>query len=219
MDELKRQTQPEAAYKEAPHKEAAHKEALHRKAPQPKAMRKKVSLQETTSKKPAQGQSVLKDLLYLLVKIAAIALVFVLLFTFLFGIIRYQDPSMDPAIKDGDLVVFYRYNKSGYLPQDAIVVEYGGKLQVRRVVATAGDVVNITEDGLVINGALQQEPGIYQKTQRYAEGEKFPLTVPEGEVFVLGDGREGATDSRIYGCVKTDDTLGKVMMVIRKRGI
>jgi len=160
-----------------------------------------------------------KDLLFLFVKIAVIALVFVMLFTFLFGIIRYQEPSMAPAIKDGDLVIFYRYSQNGYLPQDAIVLSYDGQRQVRRVVATAGDTVDITEYGLLVNGALQQEAEIYYDTERYLEGVDLPLTVPDGHVFVLGDKRAGAADSRIYGPVMIENTEGKVMTVIRRRGI
>ena len=161
-----------------------------------------------------------KELLFLLIKIASIVLVLVLLCAFVFGLLRYQDPSMSPAIKDGDLVIYYRYTKAGYIAQDIIILEFEGQKQARRVVATAGDKVDITpEGGLVINGALQQEPGIYQVTERYAEGVSFPLIVPEGYVFVLGDSRVGATDSRIYGCVKIEDTLGKVMTVIKRRGI
>jgi len=170
-------------------------------------------------KKALQSSPILKDLFFLLVKIVSIALVFVLLFTFLFGIMRYQEPSMAPAVKDGDLVLFYRYNASGYQPQDAVVLEFAGRMQVRRVVATAGDNVDIAEGGLIINGALQQESEIYQRTERYEDGIIFPLTVPEGQVFVLSDSRTGATDSRIYGCVEISDTLGKVMAVIRRRGI
>jgi len=162
---------------------------------------------------------ILKDLLFLLLKISSIVLIFILLFTFLFGIIRYQEPSMNPAIKDGDLVLFYRYTKVGYLPGDAIVLDINSQRQVRRVVAIEGDTVDITEDGLIINGALQQETDIYQKTERYEEGTSFPLTVPEGHVFVLGDSRIGATDSRVYGCVSIKETLGKVMTVIRRRSI
>ena len=126
---------------------------------------------------------------------------------------------MAPAIKDGDLVLFYRYTNAGYLPQDVVVMVIDGRMQVRRVVATASDTVDITEDGLMINGSLQHEPEIYQETERYQEGVGFPLTVPEGQVFVLSDSRIGATDSRIYGCVKIEDTLGKVMTVIRRRSI
>jgi len=177
-------------------------------------MRRKPAAQQQTQQSP-----VLKDLLFLLVKVASITLTIILLFTFLFGIERYQEPSMDPAITDGDLVLFYRCNKNGFLPQDVIVLEYDGQRQARRVVATAGDTVDIGEDSLVINGAPQQEPEIYQKTQQYQDGVSFPLTVPEGQVFVLGDSRIGATDSRIYGCVKREDILGKVMTVVRRRGI
>jgi signal peptidase I len=126
---------------------------------------------------------------------------------------------MSPAIKDGDLVMFYRYTKSGYQPRDVIVLDYNGQKQVRRVIATAGDVVDIVDDKLKINGATQQEDGIYQKTERYQDGVDFPLVVPEGQVFVLSDSRVGAIDSRIYGCVEIDDTLGKVMAVLRRRSI
>ena len=174
---------------------------------------------ETREILKTQDAPVWKDLLFLLVKIASIILAAVLLFTFLYGITRYGEPSMDPMIKDGDLVIFYRYTESGYLPHDAVMLEFKGQRSVRRVIATAGDIVDITEDGLVINGALQQEPSVYQKTERYHDGVSFPLTVPEGQVFVLADSREDAVDSRIYGCVDIKDTLGKVMAVIRRRNI
>ena len=167
--------------------------------------------------KPRRKPSVLEDLLFLLFKIALIALVLTLLFTFIFGIVRYHEPSMSPAVKDGDLVLFHRYTQSGYQPRDVIVIEKEGQKQVRRVVALAGDTVDITKDGLIINGARQQEPAIYQKTERYQEGVDFPLIVPEGRVFVLSDDREGATDSRIYGPVDIKDTKGKVMTIIRRR--
>ena len=172
--------------------------------------------------KPARTAKILpiwKELILLISKIASIALIFILMITFLYGIIRYTEPSMDPAIKDGDLVVFYRYTKAGYLPQDVIVVEHNSKRQVRRVVATAGDKVDITDAGLMINGALQQETNIYHKTEQYLDGVSFPLIVPQGQVFVLADNRTGAEDSRMYGCVRINETLGKVMTVIRRRDI
>ena len=89
---------------------------------------------------------------------------------------------------------------------------------VRRVVAVEGDTVDITEDGLEVNGYLQQENLIYEKTRRYEEGIDFPVTLKANEVFVLGDARENATDSRVYGVVNIEETKGKVMLIIRKRG-
>ena len=162
--------------------------------------------------------ALLKDILLLLLKIAAIIAAFALAFTFLYGLHRNTDASMSPAVSDGDLVLFYRLDKT-YAPGDALLLEHQGRKQVRRVVATAGDTVDITGDGLMVNGALQQELGIHQQTQRYAEGATFPLTVGEGQVFVLGDARENATDSRIYGAVDVTDTLGKAIAILRQRNI
>lgn len=157
-----------------------------------------------------------KDILALLGKIAALGILFLILFTFLFGMLRNQEVGMYPAIKDGDLVVFYRLDKK-YQAQDLVVLDYQGHRQVRRVVAVVGDMVDITEEGLLINGSPQQEKAIYEDTERYDSGLELPLTLKEGEVFVLGDARENASDSRIYGVVDTKKTLGKVMMVIRRR--
>lgn len=159
-----------------------------------------------------------EEILFLLAKIAAIIVVFLLVFLFLFGLCRNSEASMDPAVKDGDLVMFYRLDKN-YIAQDTLVLEFEGHKQVRRVVATAGDTVDITEEGLLVNGALQQEAEIYSLTQRYEDGVEFPLTVREGEVFVLGDSRVNAADSRIYGAVRVKDTLGKVMTILRWRNI
>lgn len=163
---------------------------------------------------PSLGQ----DLLLLLLKIVIIAAVFAVMLIFVFGIFRCPDLSMSPAVKDGDIVIYYRLDKN-YVANDAIVVDIDGELSVRRVVAVAQDTVDITEDGLTVNGAMQQEPGIYEKTNRYEQGVDFPLTVREGQVFVLGDSRGSSTDSRIYGPVDIQDTKGKVITIIRRRGI
>ena len=182
----------------------------------------KITVKTTPPAEPriSAGQpSLWRDAAYLLLKIGSIVLISLLLFTFLYGVVRYEEPGMAPAIKDGDLVFFHRYSGAGYIARDVIALDINGQTQVRRVVATAGDTVDITESGLVINGALQHESEIFQKTERYAEGVGFPLTVPEGQVFVLGDHRADIMDSRIYGCVEVDRTLGKVMAVIRRRGI
>jgi len=176
------------------------------------------------TRNPQQNET-LRELLYIAAKIAAAGVFITLLFTFIYGAARVSGFSMAPAVKDGDLVIFYRPAKNGYLPGDAVITAQGGERTVRRVIATAGDTVDITEKGLFVNGALVQEPAIYQRTERFAEGVGFPLTVPRGHVFVLADSRAGREeqrtpdDSRIYGTVGTGDTMGKVITVIRRRGI
>jgi len=159
-----------------------------------------------------------RELRALGIKIGVIVGAALLLFNFVYGFHYSRDPSMDPSVKDGDLMIFYRWAKK-YRAGDLILVTFQGKKQVRRVVATAGDSVDIIEEGLLINGALQQEPAIYQKTQRYADGTSFPLTLEEGQVFLLGDARENATDSRIYGPVSIRDTQGSVITNLRRRNL
>lgn len=171
---------------------------------------------ETIKKKPP---SLAQDLLFVLLKIGVIVLIFVAIFTFLYGAFRCEDPEMSPAIKDGDLVIYYRLDKE-YVVSDVAAIEENGKITAKRVVAEGGDTVDINEEGqLLVNGAVQQETSIYESTYRYEEGIDFPVTLQEGEIFLLGDARENSTDSRIYGPVKEEDTLGKVIMIFRRRGI
>lgn len=161
--------------------------------------------------------SVLEDLLFLVLKIVIIIVLLAVMFLFVFGIYRCSDNMMSPAFKDGDLAFYYRLQNQ-YDIGDDVVIEKDGDKQIRRIIAKEGDVVDITEDGLKINGYLQQEPGIYMETLPYKEGITFPITVGQGEYFVLGDNRDNAKDSRIYGTVKKEELKGVVMTLLRRRG-
>ncbi len=125
---------------------------------------------------------------------------------------------MKPSIVGGDLVIYYRFDKN-YVASDAVVVKYQGKFITSRVMAVAGDTVDISENGLIINGALQQEPEIRSATNLFSNKVKFPLTLGEGQVFLLGDNRANATDSRIFGPVNCSATYGKVITLLRRRNI
>ena len=157
------------------------------------------------------------DLIMLLVKIGAIALGIIVVFSFVFGVMRVSDPNMEPNFQDGDLVFFYRIDKR-LAARDVVVYERNGFATLGRVVAVGGDTVNIDSRGLIVNAAYQQEQGITAETTQVADGVTFPLTVAEGSVFVLGDNRSEAVDSRIVGCVPVDQTLGKVIGLFRRRG-
>jgi len=176
-------------------------------------------MSETKDTTKKQQPSLLSDLLFLLLKIGIIALFVVIIFTFFFGIVQVRDNAMDPAVKDGDLVIYYRLDKN-YVASDLAVLEKQGKTQVRRVVGIDGDKIDINRDnGLEINGYPQQEDNIYTETLPVVGKTKFPLTVGTEQVFVLGDNRKYAVDSRTYGCVDKSDTKGKVIAVIRRRSL
>lgn len=165
-----------------------------------------------------QETSVAQDIVQLLLKIAFIILAVFLIFTFLYGIVRINDVSMKPAIKDGDLVMYYRLDKR-FISGDVAVFEADGRTTTGRVVAVAGDTADITKNGLKINGAEQISQDIYFDTTQFKDGVDFPVTVGSGQVFILGDNRPQASDSRIYGCIDIKDVKGKVIAIIRSRGI
>ena len=161
--------------------------------------------------------SVKEDILFLILKIVIFLTLLAAMLLFVFGICRCGDNMMAPAFKDGDLAIYYRLQKE-YQPSDTVVIEKDGETQIRRIVAKSGDSVEITGEGLKINGYIQQEAGIYTETLPYTEGISFPIVLGEDEYFVLGDNRSGAKDSRIYGAVKKTEIKGAVITLLRHRG-
>lgn len=175
--------------------------------------------QTSSPRKPAKKKySLALDIMQLALKIALILGCIFVVFTFIYGVARIPDVSMKPAIRDGDLAVYYRLDKL-FAIGDVAVIQYEGNTVTGRVVAMEGDSVDITANGLLVNGAIQQVQDIYYDTTQFAQGVSFPLTVGEGQIFLLGDNRPSATDSRVYGCVDLADVKGKVIAVIRTRGI
>lgn len=172
----------------------------------------------TDEKKDVSGTTFGRSLLALLLKLAIIAVIGVLLFGYVFGLNRNASLNMQPALCDGDLILYYRIGQR-YSAGDVVMVRYQDRTLAQRVVAVAGDTVDITSAGLIINGSAVQEPGVLGETTQFAQGVAFPLTVPVGHLFLLGDNRPHATDSRIFGCVDIGDVKGEVIGLFRRRNL
>ena len=114
---------------------------------------------------------------------------------FMKGMRFYEVPSksMEATLAPGDRIVALKpslYNRGDIvvLPDPA----NPGDFLVKRLVAFGGDTVEIARGGLLVNGHPITEPYVTQ-----AANEKFgPVTVPQGEVFLLGDNRNNSEDSR-----------------------
>ena len=134
--------------------------------------------------------------------------VITLMFVFFFRVNGVSGSSMYPTLVDKDYLVL----ESNFLYRNArqgdIVVLYtppfsdNDELLVKRVIAVGGQTVDIDFNAGVV----------------YVDGQAldYPVTVPEGELFVMGDNRNHSEDSRFsdVGCVKKEAVLGKVLLVI-----
>ena len=153
----------------------------------------------------------------LLWKCAALVLAVYVLLTQVFLLTQVSGNDMFPAVKDGDLVFAYRL-QGDYAKNDVVVYRIGGERKVGRIIGREGDVIMMDDSGtLQINGTTQSGEILYPTYAK--EGYEYPYIVPEDTVFLLGDYRTQTTDSRDHGPVQEADIEGKVITILRRRGI
>ncbi|MDR3982641.1 MAG: signal peptidase I [Dysosmobacter sp.] len=145
----------------------------------------------------------------------------VLVFTFGIRLIGVDGHSMVPTLQDGDrLLVTTSLLTGDYEYGDIVIIQKGsfagGEPIVKRVIATGGQTVDIDfETGAVyVDGTLLEEDYINELTF-VEEGTEFPLTVPEGSIFVMGDNRNHSSDSRdaSLGTVDTRYVIGRAVIL------
>lgn len=140
-----------------------------------------------------------------------------LVFGQVFLLHRSQGMGMYPAVRDGDLVMAYRLHKD-YAKGDVVVYRLDGELHLGRIGAMATDVIMLEENGsLTVNGNPQNSGILYPTHPR--DTLTYPLRVQEGMAFVLGDYRTQCRDSRDFGPIPLDNIQGKVIFLVRRRGL
>lgn len=145
-------------------------------------------------------------------------LICVLVFTFVIREVSVSGTSMINTLYDGDRILI---SNLFYSPRQGDVVvlrkeSFSAEPIVKRVIALEGQTVDIDfEAGIVyVDGQALNEPYIYEPTRRRIDFDE-PVTVPEGCVFVMGDNRNGSTDSRDLriGCVDVRLIMGKALLI------
>lgn len=156
-------------------------------------------------------RSVLKSTIFMLVVVAAIA---VLVATTWLPVLQIYGSSMTPTLNEGEVVVSVK--GSSFEQGDLIAFYYGNKILVKRCIATPGQWVDIDEDGNVyVDGNRLNEP--YVKEKAFGDCDiKLPYQVPEDRYFCMGDHRETSVDSRnsSVGCISEEQIIGRIFFRI-----
>ena len=153
-------------------------------------------------------QAVLRSTLYTLITVAAVA---VLVATLWLPVLQIYGSSMTPTLVDGQIV--FSSKTKDMEPGDIVAFYYNNKILIKRVIANAGDWVDIDQEGTVfVNSFELEEPYLEEKSFGDADIE-LPYQVPDGKYFVMGDHRETSVDSRhtSVGCIGMDQVVGKII--------
>lgn len=150
---------------------------------------------------------VMRNTIFFLVVVIAVAVIVAVL---ILPVFQISGTSMTETLQNGDIVV--GINSKDYKTGDIIAFYYNNNVLIKRVIASAGDWVDIESDGTVsVNGVVLDEPYISEKSL----GEcniTLPYQVPDEKCFVMGDHRATSIDSRntAVGSVSNGLVVGKI---------
>ena len=164
-----------------------------------------------------QYKSIIRSTFFSLVAVAAVA---VLIATLWLPVFQIYGTSMSPVLMDGEIAVAVKTHK--FETGDVIAFYLNNKILIKRVIAHAGQWIDIEEDGTVYvydekgkRGKPLDEPYVTEKAFGDCDLE-FPYQVPESRVFVMGDHRSVSLDSRnsAIGCVADEQVVGKIFFKV-----
>ncbi len=177
---------------------------------------------ENNSLEKSKGRGFLATLLSFVLTILAIFALAYFLRVFVVEPYSIPSGSMEQTIMTGDSVLGEKVTFRFRSPEVGDVVTFTdpqqeSRLLIKRVVATAGQSVDLQDGKLVVDGVVQDA--------EYTRGKRsdplansiaitsYPYVVPEGCVFVMGDNRENSQDSRYFGGVKIETIQSKAIFV------
>lgn len=132
-----------------------------------------------------------------------------------------KESSMQPTLYENNYLFLSKqaYTLFGEPERGDIIVFHSSletadgkeKLLIKRIIGLPGDVISILDGQVYLNGELYQED---YTLEGYTTGYVEELTVPEGQLFCMGDNRTVSIDSRDerIGCVSEESIVGKAII-------
>jgi len=175
--------------------------------------------------RPGTGARLVGSLFEMAEVLSSAVLCIAVLFTFVMRFAGVIGSSMVPTLVNGEWLAV-----TAVLPQptrgDVVIISPRTNAfhqpLVKRVIAVAGDEIDIVDGQVLVNGEAIAEPYLPEGLRTHPASEyqsslAYPVRVPAGRVFVMGDNRGGSTDSRFsaVGFIRADDILGRVSLRVK----
>lgn len=145
--------------------------------------------------------------------IVAVFVVVLIASRFAFGLSFVDGASMEPTYHTKDVVIYNRLDKTINKGDIVSIKMPSGSYIIKRVVATANDIVDLKEDQLYVNGEVVANG--YEAQSVMVE---YPLQLEEDQLFILGDNALVSIDSRTFGAMSSTQVRGKIMFHIPLSG-
>lgn len=149
--------------------------------------------------------------------LALAVIISVALNLFVVQVTEVRQRSMEPTLFQSDRVLVSKVDYRFGRPQRGDIVVFNPTLDtnipyVKRIVAMGGDVVEIKDGQLLVNGQPSMVLEAKGASQAQSPQIRYPYTVPDGQFFAMGDNRQASSDSRSFGAQPDDRIIGKVML-------
>lgn len=169
---------------------------------------------------------VLRDIAEVIVLIAAAIVLALGIRTFVAEPFIIPSASMSDTLKVGDRLVGEKLTYRTSEPQVGDIVTFtdpedGSLTLIKRVVATAGQTVELVDGVVYVDGEALDEPYTDGKpsnplpthSPQLASGVSYPYVVPQGCIWVMGDNRTNSQDSRYFGAISVSSVTSKALFV------
>lgn len=154
-----------------------------------------------------------KEVVWDFIKRLLLVLILYFLIDSVIGRVRVENISMYPTVVEGEILIVNKLAyKLGKMERgDIITFHFPLEPEldyIKRLIGLPGDVVEIKDQKVIINGTLLNEPYIVTPSDYVGI-----WTVPADSIFVLGDNRNDSADSHVWGFVPTENLIGKALAV------